>query len=171
MRKYRKTTSTFKFKMLVLCSLLTGAWLDVLVCISLGAIFLKTERVIIWSFTVHSSKSFNHTSVYFSYKGNGFSQVYVIIWSKLGHLLMVNYSMKWMNVYSVFPIKNHNIGKNCYELLKKTECFGKAQPRRVSKKTMCQFRSGNANNGQCLGQMYQKNFFFRLLCNWLSQFF
>ena len=27
-----------------------------------------------------------NTSVYSSYEGNGFSQVYEIIWSKLGHL-------------------------------------------------------------------------------------
>ena len=102
MRKYGKTSSTFEFRMLVLCSLFTGAWLDVFVRISLGAIFLKTERVIIWSFTVHIWKSFNHTIVYVSYEGNGFSQVYGIIWS---NLLMVNCSMKWMNV-CLFNVSN-----------------------------------------------------------------
>lgn len=39
-----------------------------------------------------------------------------------------------------------------YKKTNKTECFGKAQPRRVSKKPVCLFRSGNANNCQCLGQ-------------------
>ena len=30
---------------------------------------------------------------------------------------------EWMFAYSMFPIKNHNIGKNCYELEKKLNAF------------------------------------------------